>query len=624
MWLLFLFFINAILSIKVFFGFSWRLSFCFSLQCCALLSWIYVESLGFFDAIDFQSCLIFWSFLTIFLFIYNYFNRGRFPKFEIAEFKKNKFLWIVGVIFFFTFLSGILYAPNTIDSTVYHITRIEFWIQHKNINYFATQTDRMLYQPPLAEYMILQLRVLQDSDTFSFIIQWLFALGACVGVSLLAELAGANKKTQYLSFLVAATTPMIILQSSSTQNDVTVSFFIVMTAYFLLKNLKENKSSSAIFSGVSIGEAILTKGTAYVFLFPICMYWGIMKLIKIYRKEAKFLSQLGFLAFLIVPFLLICGTFYFRNYVLIGSPLGVSKELFYVYNNQTHSIPSFLSVIFRNISLHFSVPGLHLMVEKFIFFLHNNILHLSVNDPATSFTLFDLPMLGITEDNAGNFLHFIFFTPALIFVYKSKNPTLKAIATFGLISFFLFCFQIKWQIWHSRLHIPVFLMMSVPIAFFIGKLKYPKIVIGCLGISGIFFALFCFSRPIIKFPPLTTQTYFTQPRTAHFYYMEEQKAKDMQALIAFLKEGGFKQIGVKSEETYGNDILYPIMYELRKQAKFYPIQMNNQTKVLDKPIKNYDAVLFFTFTPPDILKVDKNYKKTTVNAENLYIFVPYK
>jgi hypothetical protein len=394
-----------------------------------------------------------------------------------------------------------------------------------------------------------------------------------------------------------------------------------MTAYFLLKNLKENKSSSAIFSGVSIGEAILTKGTAYVFLLPICMYWGIMKLIKVYRKEAKFFTQLGFLTLLFVPFLVICGTFYYRNFILIDSPLGVSKELFYVYNNQSHSLPSFLSVLFRNISLHFSVPGLHIITEDFIFFLHNNILHLNVNDPKTSFISFDIPMLGMTEDNAGNFLHFLLIILALIFVYKSKNSTLKAIAVFGLAAFFLFCFQIKWQIWHSRLHIPVFLLMSVPIAFFIDELKFRKIVIGLLGISGIFFALFCFNRPIIKFPPLTTKTYFTQPRFAHFYHMEEQKAKDMHAVITILKEKGFKKIGVKSDEKYGNDILYPIMYELRKQALFFPIQMNNKTKVLDKKVENYDAVLFFTFTPPNLLQVDKNYKKMTVNAKNLYIFV---
>jgi hypothetical protein len=622
MWLLLLFIINAILLIKVFFNFSWRLCFCLSLQFFALLSWICVESLGFFDAIDFQSCLIFWSFPTIPLVIYNFINRSRLSKLEFSELKKNKLLWLVGVIFFFTFLSGILYAPNTIDSTVYHLTRIEFWIQHKNVNYFATQTDRMLYQPPLAEYMILQLRVLQDSDTFSFIIQWVFSIGACIGVSLLAEIAGANKKVQYLSFFIAATIPILILQSSSTQNDVTVSFFIVMTAYFLLKNLKENDSSSAIFSGISIGEAILTKGTAYVFLFPICMYWGIMKLIKVYRKEAKFLTQLGFLSLLFVSFLIICGTFYYRNFILIDSPLGVSKELFYVYNNQSHSIPSFLSVLFRNISLHFSVPGLHLVAENFIYFLHNYILNLSVNDTKTSFTPFDLPMLGMTEDNAGNFLHFMLIIPALIFVYKSKNSTLNAIATFGLVAFFLFCFQIKWQIWHSRLHIPVFLLLSVPVAFFIDELKFTKKIIGLLGISGIFFSLFCFNRPIIKFPPLTTKTYFTQPRMAHFYHMEEQKGKEMHALIAFLKEKGFKKIGVKSDEKYGNDILYPIIYELRKQAKFYPIQMNNKTKILDKPVGNYDAVLFFTFSPPNLLKVDKNYKKMTVNAENLYIFAP--
>lgn len=622
MWLLLLFIFNAFLSIKVFSKYSWRLSFCLSLQLFAFLSWFCVESLGFFNAIGFRECLVFWSFFTLILIIYNYRQRTRLHKFDFANFRSNKFVFSIILIFALTFLSGILYAPNTIDSTVYHLTRIEFWLQHRNVNYFATQTDRMLYQPPLAEYMILQFRVLQDSDTFSFVIQWIFSLGSCVAVSLLAEIAGTNRKTQYLSFFIAGSIPMVILQSSSTQNDVVVSFFILMTAYFMLKNLKENQTSTAILSGFSIGQAILTKGTAYVFLFPICMYWGITKLVKVYKKEIKFLPQLAYLALLFVPFLLICGAFYYRNFVLIGSPLGVSKELFYVYNNQSHSLPSFLSVIFRNISLHFSVPGVHLMAEKFIYFLHDSILHLNVNDPATSFTPFDLPMLGMTEDNAGNFLHFMLFVPALIVVFKSNNTTLKAIAIFGLISFLLFSFQIKWQIWHSRLHIPIFLLMSIPIAFYLAEVKFSRFMIGIFALSGIFYATFCFNRPIIKFSPLTTKTFFTQPRISQFYHMEEKKGKDMQAVIAFLKNKNYKHIAVKSEEKYGNDILYPIMFELRNQSKFYPIQMDNKTKVLDKPVGSYDAVLIFTITPPDILKVDKNYKKMAVNAENLYIFAP--
>lgn len=622
MWLLGITLVSLLLFVKLISSYSWRLSFCLALQAFALLSWLGVEVFGYFDSINFLNLFIFWICITIPASYYNFKNRYRLLGLATENLVSFKFLWLTGLIFLLTFLSGILYAPNTIDSTVYHLTRIEFWLQHRNIDYFATQTDRMLYQPPLAEYMILQFRILQDSDTFSFIIQWLFALGACVGVSLLAEIAGAKKKTQYIAFFVSATIPMVVLQSSSTQNDVTVSFFIVMAAYFLLKNLSDGKSLSAILTGISIGEAILTKGTAYVFLFPICMYWGIVTLKNVYLKKTSFGIQLRNLSLFILPFLIICGSFYYRNFVLIGSPLGVSKELFYVYNNQTHTLSSFISVIIRNISLHFSVPGIHLISEKIIFFIHEKVLGLSVNDPSTSFTPFDLPMLGMTEDNAGNFFHFILFFPAIIYVTKHKNTNLRAITVFGLISFLLFCFQIKFQIWHSRLHIPIFLLMSVPTAFFLANFKYSNISLVFLGLSGVFFALFCFNRPIVKFPPLTTNTYLTSPKIAQFYHMEEEKGKQMSTLIAFLKEKKFKKIAVKSEEKYGNDILYPVMYELRHQSIFYPVQMTNQTRVLYSPTHAYDAVLFFTNTPQESLDLDKKYKKIAINAGNLYIFVP--
>lgn len=620
--LLLLFIFNAILSIKLISKFSWRLSFCLSLQAFALLSFLFVEILGFFDAIGFYECLVFWAICTIVPIFFNVKYYKSRPKFDSFRLKGSRMILFSIIIFVLTFISGALYAPNTIDSTVYHLTRVEFWLQHRNIDYFATQTDRMLYQPPLAEYMLLQFRVLQDSDTFSFIIQWIFMIGSCVGVSLLAELAGLTKKTQNLTFFVASTIPIGILQSSSTQNDIVVSFFIVMTAYFLIKNLKENQTSASFLSGVSIGQAILTKGTAYVFLFPMCMFWGIMKLIKIYKKEVKFLPQLLAFGFLVVPFLAICGSFYYRNFMLLGSPLGVSKELFYEYNNQSHSLTSFLSVFLRNISLHFTVPGVQLIVEKLVFFIHQYVLLIDINDPATSFCLYELPMIGLTEDNAGNFLHFILFIPAVIVVFRSKNKVLKTITFFALIGFLLFCFQIKWQVWHSRLHIPVFLLMSISLAFLLEKLTFSKSLLFLLGVSALMFATLCFYRPLIKLPPITTKTYFTQARIKHFYTMQENLGQQMETVVRFLKENNFKKIAVKSEEPYGNDILYPIMYELRHTTKFYPIQMTNQTKVLDTNNSPYDAILYFTVTPPEQLMVDRNYNKMKVNAENLYIFAP--
>lgn len=624
MWLLVIFILNLLLSFRLFFEKSWRLSFAISLQAFALLSFIYVEVLGFFNLIGYSSAFIYWGVLCLLTIIYNFSRRGNLPKFNLNlnNFYKNKIVLVTFFFFIITFLSGVFYAPNTIDSLVYHLTRVEFWIQHKNINYFATQTDRMLYQPPLAEYMILQFRLLADADNFSFIIQWLYAIGACGVVSLLVSFVRNDLKVQYLAFFIAGSIPMLLLQSSSTQNDVVVSFFILMTIYWVFNNVKLNDNASALLIGISIGESILTKGTAYIFLFPICLYWGVAKLMKIYNKELEFWSQMRLFIFIFMPFLVICGTFYFRNYTLVGSPLGVSKELFFVYNNQSHDVGSIFSLIIRNISLHFSVPGFHFLAEKIVVFIHENLLNVNVNDSATSFTPFDLPMFGLTEDNAGNFLHILLFIPAIRYSFKSKNRNLIVLTLFAIISFLLFCFQVKWQIWHSRLHIPIFLVMSVPISIWLKEQRFSKYIITLIGLSSLFYSVFCFARPVIKLPPITSNVYFTSHKIDHFFYMEPHKAKQYCDVIEYLKSHNIKRIGVRSEEKYGNDILYPIMFELRSKAVFIPIQMSNLTKVLDKNEGNFDAVLSFTMSPKDTLKVDKNYRKLSVNAENLYIFVP--
>lgn len=620
--LLLFFLVVLSLSFKVYFKYSWRLSFCISLQTFALGSLIFVEIFGFLNRISFFECFFFWLIPTILLTLYFFRSRNSYTPLRKNLFLTYPFIWILFVVLVLSFLSGILYAPNTIDSLVYHLTRIEYWLQHKNINFFSTQTDRMLYQPPLSEYMILQFRLLQNSDTFSFIIQWIFAIGSGVAVSLIAEVAKLSRKAQYISFYVAMTIPMVILQSSSTQNDVVLSFFVLMSTYFLLKNIQKSTDMTAFFGGISIGEAILTKGTSYLLVFPICIYWGWRKLIVVYRNRRLLFVQARFILLMIVPFIAICGTFYFRNFTLIGSPLGVSKELFYVYNNQSHSLPSFLSVIIRNISLHLTVPGLHVLVEKMIFFIHEFILGVDINDLATSFTPFDLPMLGMTEDNAGNSIHFFILLPSIIFAYKSENSVLKVILFLTLGSFLLFCFQVKWQLWHSRLHTPIFLLSSVLIGAFIEKIKQSQIVIIILGISALFFAVFCFNRPIIKLPPITTSVYFSNPRTRQYYPMELEKGNQMDQLILFLVEKKYRNIAVKSDEKYGSDILYPIMYALRSISEFTPIEVNNMSSSLNTKKGGFDAILYFTPNPVERIMLDKSYEKIPLGTENIFVFKP--
>ena len=83
---------------------------------------------------------------------------------------------------------------------------------------------------------------------------------------------------------------MGILQATSTQNDYVLSMWLVCMVYFMLIMVDKNnqKGLSLIYTfaiGCSLGLAILTKGTAYVFVLPFIL-WFFIKSFNKYRASS--------------------------------------------------------------------------------------------------------------------------------------------------------------------------------------------------------------------------------------------------------------------------------------------------------------------------------------------------
>ncbi|MCU0468664.1 MAG: glycosyltransferase family 39 protein [Arcicella sp.] len=610
-----------------FFSSSIRYNFIITLQIFALLTLFATEALSFFNLLTISSIRIFWGILFIFLCVWlkridlsvHFFQ----PISTI--WKQYSFLLGFSMLFFcLSFLCGILYAPINYDSLSYHLPRIEYWLQHQNVTYYATQTDRNLYQPPLAEYMILQIRAIDNADYFDFFVQWIFGIGSCVAVSQVAQMLFKETKTQWIAFLVSATIPMLILQSGTTQNDLVHAFFIITALLHFQADIHHKQKNAYAWAGLAIGQAILTKGTAYIFLLPICIWWGVSKIRAIFKGNFTFQKLVLQGLIIVILWGVNIAIFYFRNTEYIGSPLGVSQELYYIYNNQSHSVGDFISVLSRNMGLHFGLPGLHKLTEIFLLWFHDHILHVPLNNSATSFTHFDLPMLSSTEDSVSCFLHFVLLFPTSIYIIRKGNVTSKVVLLIAFISFFIFCYVVKFQIWHIRLHLPFFLLFSPLIADYLSQSKIQKWLLSSLIISGIGYALFTFGRPLIKLPPLTANVYFTQPRSTHYYTFETDYSRKINAVIEYLKGSPYKVIGIKTDDQFGNDPIYPIMYELRGEKRFVPVQVTNESKKYQDGNPSPDCVIYFTNFPPiDTLTLNNHnkYHRIPNNAGNLLIFV---
>jgi hypothetical protein len=386
---------------------------------------------------------------------------------SISSFLIFLILFVVSLLAMISFFA----PPNTVDSLVYHMARVVFWMDHNSVAYFPTNTLRQLYQPPLAEYIILHLQVLSGTDRFANLVQWFSMVGSLVGVSLIAKQLGASRNGQLLASVIAVTIPMGILQSTSTQNDYVVSFYLICFVYFLLESRENICVRSVLFAGAGLGLAILSKVTAYIYAAPFLLVWCLFIVLKFKIKSWK--------PFLLVAAMVIAlnlGQFA-RNLDLFGNPIGplsASGVGEVEYANELRTLPALISNLTRNIALHLRTSNndINQLVDNVVHSIHNAI-QLDVSDPRLTYgsNPFALKIISFNEDYDGNLLHIILIGITMVASLSSlRLRRMKGLLIYSLVliaGFILFCFYLRWQPWNSRLHLSWFLLWSpvISIAF---------------------------------------------------------------------------------------------------------------------------------------------------------------
>jgi hypothetical protein len=372
------------------------------------------------------------------------------------------------VIVLGTGLSAAAGWSNQWDAMVYHLPRVDHWIQDRSVAFYPSHIIRQLYSPPWAEYAILQLRVLGGDDRWANAPQWFSMVGSLLGVSLIAQRLGAALRGQLLSALFCATIPMGILQASGAQNDYVVAFWLVCLAEAALA---PSSLPRALQIGASLGLALLSKGTALVFGGALLL--GAPLLVTAGGSGAPSWPTRvtrGTWALLIAATL--NAPHWSRNIEAFGSPLGPQQlgsagEIGDKLTNDALSPGILASNVVRNLSLHVGTPSrtVNLALEQAIARGHAWF-GLDLEDPRST-RLYSLSHFAIfagstDPDRTGNPLHLLLILAAGVRIIVSaplrRSPR---VGRYGLVlasAFLLFCLVLKWQPWHSRLHLPLFVL----------------------------------------------------------------------------------------------------------------------------------------------------------------------
>ena len=526
------------------------------------------------------------------------------------------------VILIPTLSLAISVPPNTADSLTYHMSRVANWAHNQSVAHYPTHNLRQIDNPPWSSFAILHLWLLGGGDQWVNLVQWLSMIGCLVGVSLIAQELGAGRSGQVLAAVLCLTIPMGVLQSVTTQNDYVVSFWMVCVALCALRLWHSASAGVALAFGVSMGLALLTKGTAYIYTVP---FWAVTVFHLVHRRAMRWRGL-----FLIhAPILLLNAAHWWRNVTVLGSPLGLSGD---VTKNRLFTLPALLSNLLRSAAIHLATPFgfLNDAITGAVVWVHNHGLGLDVSDPRTTCcdAIFKIPGRQATgstvqffssESVSGNLVHLLLLLSAVVIFLLFQRKRRVAEREPGLsespAAFFaasrvylgvllsiavLFSFLIVWSPRISRLHLPFFVLASpfvgTVLAHHIALDRSPfvaksRLVYGFLMFLLVIQALPCVffssARPIAEHPLFRTSlsnapesSIYEVPRSDRYFIRTPNLKKFYPTAIADINAKGCTEVGLVAEHDIPDYLLWVFARAVNPQTGFRAVLVANPSQKL--------------------------------------------
>jgi 4-amino-4-deoxy-L-arabinose transferase-like glycosyltransferase len=269
-------------------------------------------------------------------------------KSKIGEIKSDKILafFVIGVIGLFVL--NLIYALTipvfNADSLNYHVPRVVQWLQNRQVGHYFTIDHRQTSFPLNSSMILMWTRMVGGGYWLLNISQWFSALVACTGIYAIAKQIGFSKKQAIFGAGIFFTMPMVILQSSTPQNDIVLTSFTLVAIYFLIEYVFNKQFIYLLISGLAFGIAT---GTKYTIAFAIPGVILYLLVIFIKNKHLFNFKLLFRICLVLIICFMIFGSFsYILNYTEYGNPVA-SEQVYDVHINKQEPLKSGVRYFFQ-------------------------------------------------------------------------------------------------------------------------------------------------------------------------------------------------------------------------------------------------------------------------------------
>lgn len=511
--------------------------------------------------------------------------------------------WVPAIIAFFTLISGIAYPPNNYDVLTYHMPRVLHWLQNGSLAAYAASVDRQIGMAPFNALAAMQSYAPARLDYFVSLGQWLAYAGCMIGVCQISAELGLGKKARAAALIFSATLPTAISQASNVESSLLVAFFLCAMAWLFLLWMKEKEPSlrlAALF-GLSLGFAILSKGSAYVIAFPFVLIiaWRCAS-----RPKSALIPGLA-AAILVIG---VNAPHLIRTYAGEGSIVkGGEKNIL-----AKPSPRAFLNNAVYNFAVNNPVllkfGGTDALIKL------SEAMGIQQDDPVIfpfgGIENTSPPSTMLADATMPNTLQSIFliFVAIAAALGRFRPPPLYSCAV--LASFILFNLALTWHAWIPRIQMPLFLLASPLCGLCAASFKSPRAERAVLAAfcAFSFFPLFMsVERPLLyrSGHPELPGHFLAVPRDELMLNVWPKFSKDYAGAVYYIASKHPEKIGVKIGT---NGFEYPLWQILRERlndkapeiVSILPGQKDMPEYVFDWERMDQEDVKY----PPRVLKYE--------------------
>ncbi|MEU1590506.1 glycosyltransferase family 39 protein [Micromonospora sp. NPDC005710] len=192
----------------------------------------------------------------------------------------------IGGLVLVELLVALLAEPNNFDSQTYHLPKVEHWVAQGDLDFWPTAIHRQVTIPPGAEYLLLHLRLLTGGDQLYNLVQWAAGVVCLLVAARITAQLGGGRRAQLLTAFVLATTPMVVLQATSTQTDLVCAAWVACAATLVLDGLRRRTGWGTLLGlGAATGLTAVTKTSGLIAVGPLLVLWGLAQL-RLARAES--------------------------------------------------------------------------------------------------------------------------------------------------------------------------------------------------------------------------------------------------------------------------------------------------------------------------------------------------